>query len=363
MITYQIFLADATGKRVALINEFYQLEYTIRLDGGIGTMAIVVPKYLKNLFNESNKDYRIQIWRSVNRLPFVLDGRTEFLCMSFETDDNTVRITGESVQSLLKRRIVAYPANIANYSIFTGYTGDIMKTIVRTNFGSDINASIRDGNEIGADISSYMSVASNAGDGITNSIACSRRNVYDVVMDLAQSSWESGIYCVGLVTSNGSTLLFDTYTNQVGSFKQIVLSPDIGTIQNPQIGMNLIDEKTFVVAAGAGAESARVIATAFNQTRLQTSVLNRVESFYENTQVKSVGYLNYLAQSNVKASRGIRSLSANVVQTNQVIRGIQYNLGDYLPIYFDNAYYVMRLDIVEVSISGGQYSERIQLRI
>lgn len=363
MISYQVVVKDSAGNTVDVINQYYQLSYAARLDGGIGAFSMTLPKQYAQLFNENKKDYRVQIWRSVNGRPLQLDGRTEFLTSNFTTDDNTVTVTGESIQALLKRRIVAYPAGIAGLSTFTGFTGDIMKEIIRTNFGSSINASLRDGSELNANISQYLTIAANKADGVSQSIGCSRRNVFDVINDLSQSSWESGIYIVGLITSDGNALTFDTYANQVGAVKRIVLSAESGSAQNFTININRTDEVTFAVAGGAGIEQARIIQTAFDQTRMNTSVFNRMESFAENTQIKNATTLAYLANATVKVNRGITSISCDVVQTSSVYRGIQYNLGDYLPVWFDGKYYVMRLDIVEVSISGGQYTERIQLRI
>lgn len=363
MMTYQVLVKDSIGNTVDVINKYYSLEYAVRLDGGIGAFSMTLPKYYDKLFNSNKKDFRVQIWRSVNNRPLQLDGRTEFFATNFTTDDNTVVVSGESIQSLLKRRIIAYPASITGLSRFSGFTGDIMKEIMRTNFGSSINSSLRDGSELNANISQYLTIAANKGDGINQSIGCSRRNVFDTISDLAQSSWESGQYIVGLVTSDGSNLTFDTYANQVGKLKNIVLSSESGSAQNFVININRTEETTFAIAGGAGVEQARIITTAFDQTRMNTSVFNRVETFAENTQIKSQATLAYLASSVVKANRGITSISCDVIQTNSIIRGIQYNVGDYLPVYFDGTYYIMRLDIVTVSISNGQYSERIQLRI
>lgn len=363
MISTQVIVKDSAGNIVDVITQYYQLDYNARLDGGIGAFSMTLPKYYETIFNSNKKDYRIQIWRSVNNMPLKLEGKTEYLCTNFTVDDNIVRVTGESIQSLLKRRIIAYPAAIAGLSLFSGFTGDIMKEIMRTNFGSSINASLRDGVEYNADISQYLTIASNKSDGANQSIGCSRRNVFDTITDLAQSSWESGKYCVGIITSDGTNLSFDTYANQVGTQKEIVLSSDTGSAQNFQIERNRSEEMTFVVAGGAGTEQARIISTAYDSVRMNQSVFNRAETFYENTQVKTSSYLSYLARSVLKSNRGVTSVSCDIVQNKYVIRGLSYDLGDYLPVWFDGKYYVMRLDIVEVSISGGQYSERIQLRI
>jgi hypothetical protein len=363
MIQTQIIVKDSYGQTVDVVSQYNSLEYSARLDGGISAFSMTLPKYYKELFNSRQKDYRLQIWRSANNNPFKLEGKSEYLCTNFFNDDNVVRVSGESIQSLLKRRIIAYPAGITNLSQFTGYTGDIMKEIVRTNFGTSINSSLRDGNEIYANISQYITIAPNKSDGIIQSIGCSRRNVFDTISDLAQSSWQAGQYCVGIITSNGNDLMFDTYANQVGTVKNIVLSTDTGSAQNFEIERNRIDEITFAIAGGAGTEQARIIQTAYDAIRIGESAFNRLEAFYENTQIKNTTFLSYLAQSSLQSNRGVTSASCDVIQTKYVIRGISYELGDYLPVYFDGIFYTMRLDIVNVSISDGQYTERVQLRI
>jgi len=361
MIKYYAIIKDSVGSSVAMINDFYTLNYQLRVDGQIGAFSMQVSTKYIALFNVNKKDYRVQIWRSINNMTPVLDGKTEFLITKWEITRDYIIVVGNSVQELLSRRIIAYPANQSTYSVWTGNAGDIMKRIVRTNFTSAILAS-RDGNDAYADISAYLSVAGDYGDGVLMTKSASRQNVLDVINDIASTSYEQGTWIAGIITSNGSTFLFDTYTT-FGIVRTLPMSELIGNIDNVVLTYDLSGQKSFVVAAGQGVEQARVIATAFAETRATASVLNRIETFIENGQISNVNALTTLARQELQYARGIQYIQCNLTITPTFIRGIHYNIGDTLIINFNNQQFTMRLDVVEISIQNNVLQERASFRI
>lgn len=362
MIKYYVIIKESNGTTVAILNDFYTLDYQIRVDGQVSALRMHVSTAYLSLFNIMKKDYRVQIWRSVNNLTPRLDGKTEFFITKWETTRDYIIVTASSIQELLSRRIVAYPANTLNYTAFAGgNAGNIMKSIVRSNFTSAIN-SARDGVETFADISTYLRVGSDVSDGVFMAKFASRQNVLDVINDIASTSYEQGIYIVGLVTSDGNTFLFDTYTS-FGVVRTIPMSELIGNIDNVVLTYDLSNQKSFVVAAGQGIEDARLITTAFAQIRAGMSVFNRNESYIENSQITSTTSLAALARQEIQAKRGIQYIQCDLVITPQFIRGIQYNVGDTLIINFNNQQFVMRLDLVEVSIQNNTIKERASFRI
>jgi hypothetical protein len=362
MIQYQIQYADTSGRVLAYIPDYRSVDYVIRADSAIGGCQLVLPKSYKTLFNNDNVDYRISIWRSINGAPFMLDGRTEFLTRKWTTDDNTITVFAESIQSLLMRRIVAYAANITNYSKFSGFAGNICKLLVNRNFLSGIVSS-RDGASINENISEFLSVAGNYNDGVSLNIMCSRRNVYDTIISICDASIEAGLWLAAIITSNDGSWTFDTYEGQYGvNRSEVLLSPDIGNVQNVTVSYDYTEQKTFIIAAGEGKEKARLTTSAFNRTNVELSQLNRIEDFYENTQVKSATYLTQLAGRELRAKRGFRQFECELIQTPFSTRGIHYNLGDRLSVQFDNLRYNMRLDAVQITIQPDGANEKAMLR-
>lgn len=363
MIKVHVVIKTSAGDAIAFISDFKLLNYQLRTDGKVGAFTMEIGIKYASIFTVANKDYRVQVWRSINNMPAVLDGKVaEYFVEKWEMIADSILISGNSIQSLLSRRIIAYPANVLNYSRFVGYAGDIMKAIVNTNFSSGI-ISGRDGSDDYANISSYLSIGPNYNDGITLSIGCSRRNVLDTLTDLTNASYEDGIWIAGVITSDGNSFMFDTYETQFGITRSAPFSEIVGNIDNVQLTYDLSNQKTFVVAAGKGIEQARLLTTAANTTLMQTSVFNRSEIFYENTQVESVAYLRSLAIQELRANQGVQQINCDIVITNNYLRGLQYDVGDALTIFFNNRKYILRLDAVEVSIQNGKISEKGSFRV
>ena len=361
MIQYQIRYADTYGATICFIPDFQQCEYAVRADGKIGGMQIVLPKYYKSIVNPNMVDYRLSVYRSVNGAPFSIDGSTEFLARKWETDDNSITVFADSLQSLLQRRIIAYPANVLTYSKFSDFAGNICKRIMRTNFGADILVS-RDGDEINADISTLLTINADTNDGTAIQISCSRRNVADAIESICNASYENGTWIAGLITSDGNQWRFDTYANYYGVYRpEVLFSPDIGNVQNVKISFDLTEQKTFIIAGGQGQEAARIITSAYSSSGIAASFLNRNEYFYQNTQVNDINYLQALASQELRSLRGQQTFECELVQTPSSIRGLHYNLGDVLQVQFDSQRYIMRLDQVQVSIGQSGVNEKAVL--
>ena len=364
MIQYQIRATDSYGNTLAFLKDFKSCSYTIRGDGGVGVLQLTVPQKYRSIFNSDNPDYRISVWRSINGSSFKLDGRTEFLALKWETNNTDIIVTAQSIQHILTRRINAYQSGLDLYTVFTSLpAGDIMKALVRNNFTTGIDAS-RDGSEVYADISSYLSVGADAGDGSTLTIECSRKNVHDTIMELAASSWEAGTWLAGIITSDGNSWTFNTYQDYFGVDRSyLAFSPSIGNVQNIVVGFDLTDEKNWGIAGGRGQGATRVMSSAGATGRAGASPIARKELFTQNTQAVSIAQLTHLASSEIRQLRGVRQFQCELVQVPSYLRGVDYNVGDYLTVLFNGLRYTMRLDVVEVSITPGQLTERALLRL
>jgi hypothetical protein len=364
MIKYTLRIATSDNAILAFIDDFSTLNYVLRGDGQISACELTVPIIYKTIFAPSNIDYRITIWRSINNQVEKLDGSTEFLTRKWLFTDTTITITAESIQSLLRRRINAYAANNTTYTKFvTKYAGNIMKDLVRFNLTSSYSTALRDGNDDYVVVPNLV-VAGNMNDGIQMSISCSRDNVYETITKISQSSTTAGVWLIGQITSNGNTWTFETFPYFYGSNRtgQIMLSIANRNIENIELTYDRIAEQTAVITGGAGTDKARIIGSAFS-AQITASVYNRTELFYSQPQAKSLAVANNWSDAVLRQSRAAFGFQADILQTPNFVRGIDYDVGDILSLSFLDTIYNVRLDVVSVSISNGSVKERAELRL
>lgn len=363
MITYTVRVANSAGNVLGFVSDFESCRYVIRGDGGVGAMELVVPIALINLFNPSNVDYRLTVWRSINNQQGLLEGATEFLTVGWKITDDRITVTALSLQSLLQRRIVAYYAGIANYSTFTNvYAGNLMKILVRTNLTSGFAAN-RDGADTYVAIDN-LAVVGNANDGVVLSYGCSRNNVLQAITAVSQASTQSGSWIIGQITSNGSAWTFDTYPQYFGQDRrgQSVLSLGNRNVEQVELTYDRTQEYTAIIVAGAGKESARFIGTNFS-TEITASLYNRKELFYSNPQLSKQAEVDTAALNLTRANRATFSFSAALIQTPQFVRGVDYNVGDILTVDFNKTQYTTRLDVIDITINASGVTERAELRL
>jgi len=363
MITYTLRYSTSAGSLIGFVNNFESCRYVIRGDGGVGAMELVVPIVLIDWFNPSNVDYRLTVWRSINNQQGLLEGATEFLTVGWKITDDRITVTALSLQSLLQRRIVAYYAGLDNYSKFTSvYAGNLMKILVRTNLTSGFAAN-RDGVDTYVAIDN-LTVVGNANDGAVLTYSCSRNNVLQAITTASQASTQSGSWIVGQITSNGSAWTFDTYPQYFGQDRrgQSVLSLGNRNVEQVELTYDRTQEYTAVIAAGSGTEAARFIGTNFS-AEVTASPYNRKEMFYSNPQLTSQAAVDTAAVNLTRANRATFSFSAALIQTPQFVRGVDYNVGDILTVYFNKTQYTTRLDVIDVTINASGVTERAELRL
>lgn len=362
MINFQIRIVDVSGNNVAYIRNFLSCDYVLRGDGSIGALTLVVPRSeYATLFTPNNVDYRVQVWRAVNDRPFGLDGRTEFLITSWRITQQAITITAGDLQSVLARRVNAYPAATAETVYSAAYAGNIMKDLVRKNFIAP--GSTRDGSTTGVDISAYLTVAADANDGLQMDIACSRNNVHDVVQKISYSSQDYGSWIIGRITSDGTDWTFDTYPNQFGSDRRaLTLSVDSQNIENIELEYDRSEEYTALSVGGSGTSTSRIIGTA-DSPNITLSPVYRREYFYSNPQITTQNEADYYAQALTRQYRGQLRFTCTLISSPYFVRGVDYDLGDIITVQFLNLQYTTRIDMVRVNITPENIAESAELRL
>lgn len=361
MITFQVVVTNALFAIQAIITDYSSLDYVIRGDSSPGAFSMSVDrmKYEK-LFNSQNVDYRVQIYRKVNDGPFKLEGLTEFIVETIDTTDTTLVVSGEDLQSVLARRVNAY-ASGATGSRYTDQCDDIIKQLVRNNFITALSG--RDGSATNFSLSPYLVVSDDLGLAPTIDISCSRDNVLDVIVSVCNASAYLGTWLAGRIVSNGLNWTFNSYVSSFGANRSTtVLSRESKNVENIKIVYDRSEEYTSTIVGGSGVESNRMLGTA-DSTNISLTPFYRREYFYSNPQVSSsADALNY-AYSLLRKYRPRMQFSADIINSNFFVRGIDFDIGDIITVQFLGTQYQCRINVINVSISASSITERSELNL
>lgn len=363
-------IADAFGVPLTTVADFADAAGGSGIDvalsvGTVGTCILTTAEgRTPTLFQ---LDGRIGIWRSIAGRPPALDGEAIFLIRDFEAGPSYRRYTAYHANELLERRIIAYPSG-SSYTAKTAAADNVIRALIRENMGSLVNAS-RDGAETGVNVSSLVGVQPDLGLGPTVSMAATRRNLALVIQELANAATTAGTYLVAeVVAATPTTLEARVYAGQRGRDRRastatpIILSEQRGTLQNVIVRESYRNEITVVVAGGSGEGANRQIQVATNGTRLAASPLNRREAFIEDGNIDDLNVLLDKAEAALRANAPTVTMTADLVETPGVTRGIHFDLGDYVTAEAYGKQYDVRVNVLRYTYAGGQYRSTISLR-
>lgn len=339
--TYRVDVADPLGTHLTSVAGFVEaeghgLDYVLNV-GRIGVLTMTVPANIRpDIFTPDRLlDGRLGVWRSINGQSEALDGDAIFLPRIFEYTTDLTTIIGLHVNELFARRIVAYNSGTSYTSKAATFADNLVKTFIKENMGASIVNVDRDGSDTYADISAYVSTASNLSRAASIAKEAARRILAEVILELAQASTNAGTYlATEIVSAGGTSLEARTYTTARGvnrsssSTRPYTLSEENGRLRNAKLRLDYSREVTFAIAAGAGVGANRLIATASDGTRIVASPFNRREQYIDMGNCKDTTQLQNAANAAVRAGRPDRVLTADLQETPSAIRGIHFDLGD-----------------------------------
>lgn len=331
----------------------------------IGTLTLRLPPalYPPGFFR---RDGTVEVWRAVggqseligNALWFVVYIR--YLIDSDGTE--TLEIVAQDGNSILKRRIIAYAAG-TDYALKAGVAGDIMKEIVKENFGTLAIEAARDA-------SLWITVDPNNGDGEAVFGDLAWRNVWDAVAELASNSEQEGIRVV-FDMERGSApghLIFKTYPyyrgadHTSGSPDPVFVGWDYGNLSQPELLFDYSEEINTAYVGGAGSGDVRIIETVIDTTRATASPYARCETFVDGGDQSKSEALQSLGDTVIFKGRPRLILSGNMLDTKTYMYGIKYRYGDRVTAQYKGYAVDCRLDTLVISLdqAGG---EQITLRL
>jgi hypothetical protein len=348
--TYLIEIQNPYGVKVAQINYNLTLRYSFGINK-ISSLFMELPSTVdRSLFQI---DGRVLIYRNG-----VLEGNTVWL---IRYPGLTMRENGSiifglyaySANELLQRRIVAYFAT-SSYSEKSDFADDMMKSIVRENFGALATDADRD-------ISAYLSIEADLSLGPSMGKAFSWRNVFDVLSDIADVSAEKGTNLFfNVVLGLSGNFEFRTYVGQLGADRRstsaspLILSPGLGSISYGSVWDDYRDEVNAVYAGGDGERELRLVAEETDDARIGKSPINRREAFWDARNGVSLVTLSDDAKEKLFEGRARRRFGGTIANTWQTQYGRDWFFGDAVNVQFEGGSYDCLIRSVAVDVTEGK---------
>ena len=364
-------VCDASGNFLFETAQFLEagsapgLHYVLSV-GNIGAMTVTLPPDYNDLLP---KDGRIFIMRSVNGNTAIREGGSCYLIRKWEYADDYTTITAVHANDLMRRRFLLYdPAFSGSGTDITAMAADdAMKGVWRHNAGNTIDVGLRSFSSVTAtndhiqeDWSASISVQANATLGAVITInKLAFMNMLDVFHVLADASYANGIWLTAeIVTPTESTLELQTFISQRGTDRRfstasgLIFDANRGNLANVILTIDAIEEKTMAQSLGASPQGARFVGTYHDSNRIYDSPFARIETIFDMNDAPNDSGLTHGAKSAVQAGWPRVYTSAELTETDQCIRGVHFDLGDYVTIEIRGVQYDMRLNQLDVSVTA-----------
>lgn len=367
--THELHLHNDRGDRLIILTYPVVTFATVRSVNTIGTLEFTLP-YGVVPRNWLQQDYSVLIWRSLPGGTMSVLHETLYLIQVVthrnEAGRRMTRVQCVDANDLLRRRIIAYYAQSAQAAKSATVADNMLKDFIQENLSStasDYASSTSRGLAAGtlavqADLSLAPAVSKN----------CAWRNLYDVLREVCNNSRTSGTYLAfDIIVKPGLGLEFRTYIGQRGIDRRsgtnaLILSEAAGTLINATLQMDYSQVCTTIYAGGRGEESARIIQTASDTTRIRTNK-SRIEDFIQAFQGETTAYVLGEAQAELAQRRPRLSFSAELQETPAVRYGIDVNFGDYVRCDEFDTLLDCRLDTVALAVGeDGRESLDVALR-
>jgi len=334
-ISYEVWLSDQFGTRIALLDSFERLSWTRVLnDMGQVEIQFVLANFPRDLL--WGLDRRLSIYRapvdgmlSLLRVYFL-----RFIEQRMQGDTPLIVLRGPDSVDLLARRVIAADADSAG-ATKSGTADDVMKEYINENLGSGAAAArdiSGDGWSEQADLAAAAAIDK----------AASRRNLLTVCQELAQSSTQLGTRLFFDVENpTETTFQFRTYTDRRGADRTVstgqnpvILSPEMGNLSNVSWSQDWRDEATFAYGAGQGLEDDRLVIERSDAGRLAASIFNRREVLFDGRIYSAQASLEDATDARLWEMRPRRRFRAEISGSQSFRYGLHWGFGDQLTAQF-----------------------------
>lgn len=353
---------------------FSKLEYVLN-ENAVGALTLEMPPVVP--WEWFRRDTQIEVWRAPDRrqLGMQLETATLWLVDYAALDvgaNDLVRITASDAMTILDRRIVAYYAGSPQSQKNDQYD-DMMKAIVRENFGSLATITSRDingGTAFG--LGAPFNVIADYGQMQSGTKAFAWRNALTVLQEIADASAQTGLIDDYLgfrlaFDPGGGRLSFHTFKKSLGSDRRVsgnnplILSPDMGSLTDVTLANDWRGTKSVVWVAGPGEGSARLVSYRVDNATYNDGPFSWNEAFVDARNVgdtAGIADLDNEALAELRLLRPRRTFTAKVSETDQVRYGIDYALGTLVTAQAKGVSFDCRVKQVHVVVdAAGEHIE------
>lgn len=246
-----------------------------------------------------------------------------------------ISLSGFDLNFLLTTRIVAYAAE-SDQALKTGASDDILKAIMRENFGSSATDTSRD-------LSSRLTIEADTSQGNTITKGFSWKPVFDVFVEITDDEKEAGspLYWTLVERDADQDIYFQTFSAQPGVDRTVgtganplIFGPGYGNLDNPILDTDYGSTWNYVYVGGQGEGDNRTVTEVSNSSRIALSPWNRRERFRDARNTEAGG-LTTIGNSELKLGRPRRTFSGKIQSTEQARLGPDWGLGDRITMEFD----------------------------
>ena len=319
--SYRVDVYNRSGVRQAILTDFVSLGYSMRVND-VGS-ALITLDGSHWLIPMLQKDWILEIWRRPDGGSWGLEFTTLFEDIEWQFTDRpvaTLRCFG--VISLLSRRIVAWYANTASRSAFTGAKAEtIAKTLVRYNLGAYAlitNGRLCDG------VMSGITFETDSGRGNTLDWYCAYDNLLYSLQDLALVG--GGDFSLDKVTVGNYR--FTWHDGQLGADlrSKLIFAMNMGNMANPSFSVYEQGAAFRAIVGGQGEDNARQISVV--DSAIRSTPDRDAELFVDATDVETSAGLQDRGNKALIENAPRTEFKFSIIQTPRSRYGIDYKLGD-----------------------------------
>lgn len=373
MATYEIYLCDPAGTRLAVLDEqtVVSLRMT-RATNAAGVLQLVTKDSYPFTYLQENG--LIEVWRTSDGGVTELLTETRWLIVDYAKalsgGRRTYEVEAWSGSALLRWAIVDYAAGTAQAEK-TDQADDMLKAIFDQNRSDGITDATR------LAYITAVAVQADAAAAPSKTKAFSRRLLENVFSELAEASAQDAttptrLYYDVVWDSDAGYWEFRTYTGQRSADRStgsavVEFSPANLNLLDPRLEYDYRDEVNRVVCGGQGVEDERMTATAVDATRIGASKQNLREQFVNATYVDAnasgaAAALQAQADAALRAGRPRRIFTGTLVDTPACRFGDEWHWGDRVLATFDDVTLTVVVNAVTIDVAGGRETIRAALR-
>jgi Siphovirus ReqiPepy6 Gp37-like protein len=337
--------------------------------GQVGAMTVTLPPEYNPMLL---KDGRIHIMRSVNGGPAQREVGSCYLIRRWDYADNYTTVTAVHANDIMRRRCSLWAAGTAQSEQDALNTQDAMVNVWDANFGTQADTYGRAfdttaiaSNAVQANISAFVSQQPSAGLGPAVAIYYPWQNILEVLTNLSNNSLQNGTFLISeIVAPTEATLEWRMFAGQRGVDRRfsagngLLFSSVRGNLENAILTVDATEEITFTEAGGAQRDvvdtplSGLSNRTAIDTVRVAESPFGRIEQFVDSGSSTDLTMIKADADAVLRAGRPHIMAVADITETDQCIRGVHFDYGDYVTVEIQGIQYDMRLNLMEVTINA-----------